>query len=372
MKKIIAILMIFSLLTPSFATDYRFDTGKINDIFSEYDNEFFNSSDYSNMISEIQEGNFEFDYQKMFQKAWRLLIQELRQNIGLAVQIIMIALLTGLLEHLKGNFASEGVMQIAFYVTYAILATLIVGSFLQIYDIAKELIDNVSNFMKILLPILVGLITASGGLSISSMLYPLILLMSQFVTYFMTSFLLPIAMIVFVLNLVSGISEKVKVSKIPKMLKSFSMWSMGIILTVFVGLVSLEGTIGSSIDGVTSKTAKFLFSNGIPVVGKLLGDSVDTILGSTILIKDAIGFIGIMALFGAALAPILKILSLMLVFYITSAIIEPFADKRICQCLSDTAENGKIVLGVVITVCIMFMVATVTMMKMSNMAAMYR
>jgi len=222
------------------------------------------------------------------------------------------------------------------------------------------------------LPILVGLITASGGLSITSILYPLILVLSQFITYFMTSFLLPVSMIAFVLNLVSGISEKVKVSKIPKMLKSFSMWSMGIILTIFVGLVSLEGTIGSSIDGVTSKAAKFLFSNGIPVVGKLLGDSVDTILGSTLLIKDAVGFIGIMALFGAVLAPIVKILSLMLVFYITSAVIEPFADKRICKCLSDTAENGKIVLGVVITICIMFMIATVAMMKMSNTAVMYR
>ena len=372
MKKVIFILHILLILTPGFATEYRFDTGKINDIFSQYDNEFFDSSDYSSMISDIQEGTFEFDYQKMFQKAWKVLIKELRQNIGLATQIIMIALLTGVLEHLKSNFSSEGVTQIAFYVTYAILATLIVGSFLQIYDIAKELVTNVMNFMKILLPILVGLITASGGLNVSSILYPLILVMSQFVTYFMTAFLLPVSMIAFVLNLVSGISQKVKVSKVPKMLKSFSLWSMGIILTIFVGLLSIEGTIGSSIDGITSKTAKFLFSNGIPVVGKLLGDSVDTILGSTLLIKDAVGFIGIMVLFGAALTPIVKILALMMVFYITSAIVEPFADKRICQCLSDTADNGKIVLGVVITVCIMFMIATVTMMKMSNTAVMYR
>ncbi|MBP3285179.1 MAG: stage III sporulation protein AE [Clostridia bacterium] len=372
MRKFIFAVLLLIVLTPAYATEYRFDTSKINEIFSEYDNEFFDSHDYSKMISDIQQGNFQFDYSKMFQKAWRLLIQELRQNLGIAVQIVMIALLTGLLEHLKGNFASEGVMQIAFYVTYAILATLIVGSFLQIYDIAKELIANVTNFMKILLPILVGLITASGGINVSSIVYPLILVMSQFVTYFMTSFLLPISMIAFVLSLVSGISSKVKVAKIPKMLKSFSMWSMGIMLTIFVGLVSLEGTIGSSIDGITSKTAKFLFSGGIPVVGKLLGDSIDTILGSTILIKDAIGFIGIMALFGAVLTPIVKILSLLLVFYITSAIIEPFSDKRICQCLSDTAENGKIVLGVVITVCIMFMIATVAMMKMSNTAVMYR
>jgi len=360
------------LLTPALAAEYQFDTTRIDDIFSDYDNEFFNSGDYREMISEIQEGNFQFEYKKIFHTTWQFLIRELRQNLGLAVQIIMIALMSGLLEQLKGNFSSEGVSQIAFYVTYAILATLVVGSFLQIYDIAKEVIGTVSNFMKILLPILVGLITASGSMSVTSLLYPLILTMSQFVTYFMTAFLLPISMIAFVLNLVSVISKKVKVSKIPKVLKSFSVWSMGILLTIFVGLLSLEGTIGSSIDGITAKTAKFLFSSGIPVVGKLLGDSVDTILGSTILIKDAVGFIGIMVLFGSALAPIIKILSLMAVFYITSAIIQPFADERICRCLSDTAENGKIVLGVVITVCIMCIIATVALMKMSNTVVMYR
>lgn len=372
LRKLIFAVVFCILLTPVHAAEYNFDTTQINDIFGNYDNEFFSGDDYGKMISDIQSGNFEFDYKKVFRTSWRFLISELRQNIGLAVQIIIIALLSGLLDQLKGNFASEGVSQIAFYVTYAILATLIAGSFLQIYDIAKNLIKVVSDFTQILLPILVGLITASGSLSVSSLLYPIILATSQFISYFMTAFLLPISMIAFMLNLVSEISQKVKIHKIPKALKSFSLWSLGIILTVFVGILSLEGTIGSSIDGITAKTAKFLFSSGIPVVGKLLGDSVDTILGSTILLKDSIGFIGIMVLFGSALAPIIKILSLIVVFYITSAVIQPFADERICRCLSDTAESGKIILGVVVTVCIMFIIATVALMKMSNTVVMYR
>lgn len=49
-------------------------------------------------------------------------------------------------------------------------------------------------------------------------------------------------------------------------------------LTIFVGLLSLEGTLSSSVDGLTAKTAKVAISNFIPVVGKVLGDSIDTVL----------------------------------------------------------------------------------------------
>ena len=49
---------------------------------------------------------------------------------------------------------------------------------------------------------------------------------------------------------------------------------LGIFLTIFVGIVSLEGTLSSSVDGITAKTAKAAVSSFIPVVGKVLGDAV--------------------------------------------------------------------------------------------------
>jgi len=50
------------------------------------------------------------------------------------------------------------------------------------------------------------------------------------------------------------------------------------VLTLFVGVLSLEGTLSSSVDGITAKTTKAAVSNFIPIVGKILGDAVDTVL----------------------------------------------------------------------------------------------
>ena len=93
--------------------------------------------------------------------------------------------------------------------------------------------------------------------------------------------------------IISKISNKVQVDRLAKRLKSSTVWIIGVILTLFVTLVSVDGTLSSSVDAVTSKTAKAAVSSFIPVVGKILGDAVDTVLGSGVILKNAVGIIGV-------------------------------------------------------------------------------
>lgn len=372
MRRIILFFLIF-ITTNCYATgEDVVDIKNFSDTMKQFDNEFMEEYDYEEIINGIKDGNFEFDYKKIFSRAGDFLIKEIRSNIGLAIEIIIIALLLGFLNNLKGNFASNGVSQIAFYVCYILLVTLIIASFTEIYNVTYEMVFEIEKFMKVLIPIIFGLIVATGGITTSSMIYPVIAFFSQFITTFMTSFLLPVSMIVFALGIISNISEKVSVSRVGKMLKSVSIWSIGIILTVFIGIVSLEGTVASTVDGVSIKTAKFLFSGSIPVVGKQLGDCADVILGSTLVIKDAIGFVGIVVLLGLALVPIIKVLVVIGIYSGLSAIIEPFSDKRICKCLSDITDAGKMLLVVTISVTVMVMIGTVMLLKMTNFVAMHR
>lgn len=370
-RKIFSVFFIL-LFSVSYASENTtFDISGFSDTMKSFESELINE-DYEEIIKNIQQGNFEFDYKKILGNAGRFLIKELRSNIGLAIQIVLIALIMGLLDNLKSSFSSDGVSKIAFYVCYVLLITLLLSSFTSIYTIAKDFIVEINDFTNVLTPIIIGLVAATGGITTSTMIYPVIAFFSQFITIFVSKFLLPISMICFALSIVNNISDKVSVSRISKLLKSVSIWSLGIILTIFVGVLSLEGTIASTIDGVTAKTAKFLFSGSVPVVGKLLGDSVDTVLGSTLIIKDSIGFVGIIVLLTLALVPIIKILVVVGIYSVTGVIIQPFADERLCKCLSGTAEAGGIILGVIITIEIMFVIGVVMLLKITNSAMMYR
>ena len=71
--------------------------------------------------------------------------------------------------------------------------------------------------------------------------------------------------------------------------------------------MSLEGTLSSSVDGLTAKTTKAVVSSAIPVVGKILGDAVDTVLGCGIILKNAIGVVGVIIVLGICVMPIIKL-----------------------------------------------------------------
>lgn len=370
MRKFLFIFFVF-IFSVSYGTSYEIvDVKSVVDSLKDFDNEFI-GDDYETMIESIKEGNFEFDYKKFLGNLGNFLVKEVRNNIGILVQIVIIALLMGLLHNLESSFSKEGVSQIAFYVCYILMITLLISGFTNIYNIAKDSIFEITKFMNVLIPLVVGLVVASGGITVSTMIYPMFSFATQFISGFISNFLLPVSMICFALNIVSNISKKVSVSRVIKFLESASMWLLGIILTIFVGILSLEGTIASTVDGVAVKTAKFLFSGTVPVVGKLLGDSVDTILGSTLIMKDSIGFVGVVILLSLALVPIIKIFTVVALYHFTGAIIEPFADERLCRCLVSTAKNGSAILGMIITVIIMFIIGTVMLLKITNFAAMH-
>lgn len=149
-----------------------------------------------------------------------------------------------------------------------------------------------------------------------------------------SSVLLPLILIGTALGIISKVSDKVQIGKISKYFKTSTIWALGILLTLFVGILSLEGTLSSSVDGITAKTAKAAVSNFIPVVGKILGDAVDTVIGCSNILKNAVGLVGVIVVIGICILPIIKLAILMWAYYIASAIIEPVADEKIVSLLS--------------------------------------
>ena len=115
----------------------------------------------------------------------------------------------------------------------------------------------------------------TGSITTTSILEPIILFMINFIGNIVQNILIPVILVITAISIISKISDNVQVERISKFLKSNTIWFLGIVLTIFVGIVSLEGTLASSVDGITAKTAKSIVSSAVPVVGKILGDIVE-------------------------------------------------------------------------------------------------
>ena len=205
-----------------------------------------------------------------------------------------------------------------------------------------------------------------------SLIQPLILFAIVFIGNAITLIILPISLIATALGIISNLSDKIQIGKLSKFLKSSIIWVLGLVITVFVSILSLEGTITSNIDGLAAKGIKAATSTFIPVVGKALGDSVDMVIGSTSLLKNSIGIVGMLVIVGICAMPIIKLTILTITYHFASAICEPVADKKIVSLLEQMGETFKVLLGIMFFVAFLLIIGLAICIKISNNVIMFR
>lgn len=252
------------------------------------------------------------------------------------------------------------------------IVTLIMSNFASIINTIKDSIQNLVGFSNSLIPILMTLMLATGSIASATVIQPVLMFIITFISNMISTVLLPLVLVATALSIISKVSDKVQIDKIAKFLKSSVVWILGIALTIFVGVLSLEGSLTSGVDGITAKTAKAAVSNVVPVVGKILGDAVDTVIGCSNILKNAVGLVGVVVILCICVMPIAKLAILSLAYKVTSAISQPIADKKIVDLLEQIGDTFKILLAMMISISVMLMIGITLVIKISNSALMYR
>lgn len=304
---------------------------------NKYTNGFLGEIDLNDYLNQAISGNV--DNKTLYQKIIKLFGKEITESIKTLVSILVIIVIHGILKSITDNLENNSISQIIYFVQYILIVTLIMSNFTGIIGLVKETANDLVSFINLLIPLLLTLLVYTGSIATSTMIQPILLFSINFISNIIQDILIPIVLIVAIFSIISKISEKVQIDKLSKFLKSGVIWSLGIILTLFVGIVSLEGTLSSSVDGITAKTAKAAVSGVIPVVGKILGDVVDSVLGCGVILKNAIGLIGVIVVIGICIVPIIKIATLSIMYNLASAVIQPISDEKIVKLLEEMGRN---------------------------------
>lgn len=252
------------------------------------------------------------------------------------------------------------------------ITTLILTNFSSVISLVKDTIQNLVGFANNIIPIMITLMLTTGSITSAGITQPILLLLVNFIGNTISNLILPIILISTSLNIISNISDEIKISRISKFLNSSTVWVLGIIMTLFITILSLEGSLTETVDGVTAKTAKAAVSTVIPVVGKILGDATDAVIGCAGILKNAVGLVGIIVIVCICLGPIIKLTILTLLYYLTAAIAEPIADTKIVGLLSSIGDTFKILLAIVFCITVILIVGLTIVIKMSNATLLYR
>ena len=337
---------------------------------NEYSGEFFEGIDMDEILQNAIKG--EVDNQTILKKILNLIGGELVGGLSVLGSILAIVIIHSVLKSVSESLENDNISKLIYYVQYILIVTIVMMNFSDIVKVVKDTCNNLVGFMNILVPLLISLMIYTGSITTSGILEPIILFLVNFIGNIIQNIIIPIVLIFTSLIVISKISDNVQIDKLSKFLKSGVVWFFGIVLTIFVGVVSLEGTLSSSVDGITAKTTKAVVSSAIPVVGKILGDAVDTVLGCGIILKNAVGVIGVIIVIGICIIPILKLGILTIAYKLMSAICEPIAYKNIVDLLDQIGDVYKIFLAILCSVSVMLIIGTALVVKISNTGMMYR
>ena len=184
--------------------------------------------------------------------------------------IVVIVIISSILKSITENLENTKVSNIVHYVTYILIVTIVMKNFSSIILMCKSSIENLVGFSNSLVPLLITLMITTGNIASASLLQPIILFIITFIANFINNIIIPITLISISLGVISNVSDRIQIDKLSKFINTTVVWILGIVLTIFVGVSSLEGSITNSVDGLTVKTTKAAVTNFIPFVGKIL------------------------------------------------------------------------------------------------------
>ena len=347
-----------------------FNISNFIDEANKYSNDVLKDIDIQELLNNAIKG--ELDTNQLLKNIFPLLGTEIKEALKVMGSILIIVLIHSVLKSISDNLNNKSVAQITYYVQYILIATVIMTNFSSIITLTKEAVGNMISFIQLLFPLLMTLMLASGSVVSVNLVQSIILFIINLISNIVQSIIIPIILVGTALAIVSKISDRIQIDKLSKFLKSSSVWVIGILLTIFVGVLSIEGTLGSSVDGITAKTAKAAVSSFIPVVGKVLGDAVDTVIGCSAILKNAIGIVGVIVVIAICITPILKLAIITIIYHLTAALCEPIADSKIVSLITQMADTFKILLAILCSISVMLIIGITLVINISNTGLMYR
>jgi stage III sporulation protein AE len=288
--------------------------------------------------------------------------KEIVSNIWLLAKILAIALLSGLINVLSGDSENSGIRDVAGLICYCLAVGVIVTQYISAVTVGKEAISSMGSFIGLALPVLTALLSAAGSIASSGVFQPSMAILSGSVAAAIQGVVLPIILAGGILAVVNNMTERVQLNQLFSLSKTAAKWMIGLIFTVYFGVVAVQGLSANAVDGVSIRTAKYALDKFVPIVGSAVSGTMDTVIGCALIVKNAAGITAMILAFGLLLPPLLKIAGVIFVFRIAAAMCEPIGETRLSKMMVSVAEISTYLFAVIMALGVMFMITVGLMM----------
>lgn len=308
---------------------------------------------YLNLVS--GEG---IDYKNILDTFVSNLVIQVKESMNSAITIFVIIIVMAILSSLELDKNSD-IVKISKLIVLICVSSILLKNYIEIVDMFRNLVNMLGTVMQVVSTFLMGVLIASGKITSTGIIQPLILFISNFICVVTQYIVIPFFTISIVINIISKISENIRLDELSGMFRKSSLYIFSSIIAIFILILSMESTVTKSIDNIYFKTTQNIVSNAVPVVGKFLSDSLDTVLGATELIGKVGGAVALVSVVLIVSVPIIKLIIIVVLYKLLTAFSEPInSDKTIRSFIEGFTKVYKDMLGVLIGIMVLFVMST--------------
>lgn len=245
----------------------------------------------------------------------------------------------------------------------AAMASILLDSTDAMVRMAAETITELSEYGKLLLPVMTAALASQGGVTSSTALYMGTAAFDYLLTSLISGILIPATYAFLAVSIGNSAVGEDILKRLRDLIRSFISWTLKTLLTVFTTYIGLTGVVSGTTDAVALKAAKLTISSAVPVVGGILSDASEAVLVSAGLVKNAAGIYGILALLAVFLSPFLKIGLQYLILKCTAMLCSLFPAKPMSDLIEDVSSAMGFLLAMTGAVCLMLLISTICFLK---------
>ncbi len=233
---------------------------------------------------------------------------------------------------------------------------------LQTIEYISTTINDIGKFMLTYVPVFASIIGSSGSVSSATSYYVTLIAIAEISSLVAMNILLPVLSILLALSIIGSINSALSFSAVIDSVKKGFLWIVGLIMTIFVGSITIQGIVGVSADTVSTKAAKFMLSSFVPIVGSAISDAYQTVKGSLGLIRSCVGSFGIVAVLAMIIPPLVNILTVKLSLAFSSVISDILGVNKVSSVLKSSSTVLTLAMALLLCMGLMLIISTTVMM----------
>lgn len=304
-----------------------------------------------------------FSFGEALKGAWELLKSKaampLRMLCGLCGVVLFCALAESLSEagNLKAALSIVGVL---------CGAGIAAAAMYELLQDSLTAISAAANFMLVFIPVLTGISAALGATLTAASVNSAILGCTQLFSQLAANFLAPFCGAILGVSTAGAVNPQFKLDKLGEVIKKLVVWGLSLVMTIFMGVLSLQTAVSAASDNAAIKAAKFVVSQGVPLVGGTVSDAVNTLQSGIIILKSSVGVYGIIAV-AAVIVPVLaSLLCYKAAALAAEGLAEVFGLKELAALFKSFGAVVTIITAIVICVLLINTIAGAIVLRMTG------